>query len=255
MRLAERTALVTGAARGLGRSIASALAREGARVVVADLDEEGARATAADIPHAVPVCLDVGDRDAVRATVDDFTKDGNGLDILVNNAGLQRISAVAEFDEDQWNLVVGTMLTGTFLCTKHALPHLRRSTAGRVINIASVHGLVASPFKSAYVAAKHGVVGFTKSLALEEAENGVTANAVCPGYVRTALAEAQVTELARENQIDEAAALREILLEPAAVKRLVEPDEVAELVVYLASDAAGAITGSAIPIDCGWTAR
>ncbi len=182
-------------------------------MVVADLDEEGARATAADIPHAVPVCLDVGDRDAVRATVDDFTKDGNGLDILVNNAGLQRISAVAEFDEDQWNLVVGTMLTGTFLCTKHALPHLRRSTAGRVINIASVHGLVASPFKSAYVAAKHGVVGFTKSLALEEAENGVTANAVCPGYVRTALAEAQVTELARENQIDEAAALREILLE------------------------------------------
>ena len=147
------------------------------------------------------------------------------------------------------------MLTGTFLCTKYALPHLRRSSSGRVVNIASVHSLVASPFKSAYVAAKHGVLGFTKALALEEADNRITANAICPSYIRTALAEEQVTDQAKANNVTEAEALQEIILEPVAIKRLLEPEEVSELVVYLASDLASGITGSAIPIDCGWTAQ
>jgi len=255
MRLDGRGAMVTGAANGLGLSIARTLSREGARVALADLDREDAERAASELVGAIPVQLDVRDRDAAKAAVEKSVSAFGRLDILVNNAGFQRIAPVGDFDESDWEAIIGTMLTGTFLCTKHALPHLRRSTSGRVINVASVHSLVASPFKSAYVAAKHGVLGFTKALALEEADNRITANAICPSYVRTALAEEQVTDQAQANNITEAEALEKIILEPVAIKRLLEPEEVSELVVYLASDLASGITGSAIPIDCGWTAR
>ncbi|HZC02723.1 MAG TPA: 3-hydroxybutyrate dehydrogenase [Gammaproteobacteria bacterium] len=255
MRLDGRGAIVTGAANGLGLSIARTLSREGARVALADLDRENAEKAASELVGAISIQLDVRDRDAVKAAMEKTVSEFGRLDILVNNAGVQRIAPIDEFDEAHWEVIIGTMLTGTFLCTKHALPHLRRSSSGRVINIASVHGLVASPFKSAYVAAKHGVLGFTKALALEEAANGVTANAVCPSYIRTALAEEQVTDQAQANNMTEAEALEEIILQPVAIKRLLEPEEVSELVVYLASDLASGITGSAIPIDCGWTAR
>jgi 3-hydroxybutyrate dehydrogenase len=255
MRLGGRGAIVTGAANGLGLSIARTLSREGARVALADLDWENAERAASELVGAIPVQLDVRDRDAVKAALEKSVFEFGRLDIMVNNAGFQRIAPIGEFDEDHWEAIIGTMLTGTFLCTKHALPHLRRSTSGRVINIASVHSLVASPFKSAYIAAKHGVLGFTKALALEEADNRITANAICPSYVRTALAEEQVIDQARANKITEAEALQDIILEPLAIKRLLEPEEVSELVVYLASDLASGITGSAITIDCGWTAR
>jgi 3-hydroxybutyrate dehydrogenase len=255
MRLGGRGAIVTGAANGLGLSIARTLSREGARVALADLDWENAERAASELVGAIPVQLDVRDRDAAKAAVEKSVSEFGRLDILVNNAGFQRIASVGDFDEGDWEAIIGTMLTGTFLCTKHALPHLRRSTSGRVINIASVHSLVASPFKSAYVAAKHGVLGFTKALALEEADNRITANAICPSYIRTALAEEQVIDQARANKITEAEALEDIILEPVAIKRLLEPEEVSELVVYLASDLASGITGSAITIDCGWTAR
>ena len=255
MRLGGWGAIVTGAANGLGLSIARTLSREGARVAVADLDREDAERAASELVGAISVQLDVRDRDAVKAAVEKSVSEFGRLDILVNNAGFQRIAPVSDFDEGDWEAIIGTMLTGTFLCTKYALPHLRRSSSGRVVNIASVHSLVASPFKSAYVAAKHGVLGFTKALALEEADNRITANAICPSYIRTALAEEQVTDQAQANNITEAEALEEIILEPVAIKRLLEPEEVAELVVYLASDLASGITGSAIPIDCGWTAR
>lgn len=255
MRLEDRGAIVTGAAHGLGLSIARAFSQEGARVTLADLDGKNAEKAASRLAEAVPVQLDVRDRDAVEAVVEKTVAEFGRLDILVNNAGFQRISSVGEFDEGDWEAIIGTMLTGTFLCSKYALPHLRQSSAGRIINIASVHALVASPFKSAYIAAKHGVLGFTKALALEEAANRITANAVCPSYIRTALAEDQVTEQARAHNMTEAEALKEIILEPVAIKRLLEPEEVSELVVYLASDLASGITGSAIPIDCGWTAR
>jgi 3-hydroxybutyrate dehydrogenase len=255
MRLGGRGAIVTGAANGLGLSIARTLSREGARVALADLDWENAERAASELVGAIPVQLDVRDRDAVKAALEKSVFEFGRLDIMVNNAGFQRIAPIGEFDEAHWEAIIGTMLTGTFLCTKHALPHLRRSTSGRVINIASVHSLVASPFKSAYIAAKHGVLGFTKALALEEADNRITANAICPSYVRTALAEEQVIDQARANKITEAEALEDIILEPVAIKRLLEPEEVSELVVYLASDLAGGITGSAITIDCGWTAR
>jgi 3-hydroxybutyrate dehydrogenase len=255
MRLGGRGAIVTGAANGLGLSIARTLSREGARVALADLDWENAERAASELVGAIPVQLDVRDRDAVKAALEKSVFEFGRLDIMVNNAGFQRIAPIGEFDEAHWEAIIGTMLTGTFLCTKHALPHLRRSTSGRVINIASVHSLVASPFKSAYIAAKHGVLGFTKALALEEADNRITANAICPSYVRTALAEEQVIDQARANNITEAEALQDIILEPVAIKRLLEPEEVSELVVYLASDLASGITGSAITIDCGWTAR
>ena len=255
MRLGGRGAIVTGAANGLGLSIARTLSREGARVALADLDWENAERAASELVGAIPLQLDVRDRDAVKAALEKSVFEFGRLDIMVNNAGFQRIAPIGEFDEAHWEAIIGTMLTGTFLCTKHALPHLRRSTSGRVINIASVHSLVASPFKSAYIAAKHGVLGFTKALALEEADNRITANAICPSYVRTALAEEQVIDQARANKITEAEALEDIILEPVAIKRLLEPEEVSELVVYLASDLASGITGSAITIDCGWTAR
>ena len=255
MRLGGRGAIVTGAANGLGLSIARTLSREGARVALADLDWKNAERAASELVGAIPVQLDVRDRDAVKAALEKSVFEFGRLDIMVNNAGFQRIAPIGEFDEDHWEAIIGTMLTGTFLCTKHALPHLRRSTSGRVINVASVHSLVASPFKSAYIAAKHGVLGFTKALALEEADNRITANAICPSYIRTALAEEQVTDQAKTNNITEAEALQKIILEPVAIKRLLEPEEVSELVVYLASDLASGITGSAIPIDCGWTAQ
>ncbi len=255
MRLDGRGAIVTGAANGLGLSIARTLSREGARVALADLDWENAEKAASELVGAISIQLDVRDRDAAKAAMEKTVSEFGRLDILVNNAGVQRIAPIGEFDEVHWEVIIGTMLTGTFLCTKHALPHLRRSSSGRVINIASVHSLVASPFKSAYVAAKHGVLGFTKALALEEADNRITANAVCPSYIRTALAEEQVTDQAQANNMTEAEALQEIILQPVAIKRLLEPEEVSELIVYLASDLASGITGSAIPIDCGWTAR
>ena len=255
MRLDGRVAIVTGAANGLGLSIARTFSQEGARVTLADLDGKGVEKVASELEGAISVQLDVRDRGAAKAAMENTFTEFGRLDILVNNAGFQRIAPIGEFDEDDWEAIIGTMLTGTFLCTKHALPHLRRSGSGRIINIASVHSLVASPFKSAYVAAKHGVLGFTKALALEEAANGITANAVCPSYIRTPLAEEQITEQAQANNMTEAEALEEIILEPVAIKRLLEPEEVSELVIYLASDLASGVTGSAIPIDCGWTAR
>lgn len=254
MRLTGRAALVTGAASGLGYSIAKALCNSGAKVAIADLDSADIEKAASTITGALPVSVDVRDSDLVRTMVDVSVAELGTLDIVVNNAGLQRINRIEDFDEREWRLVIDTMVTGTFLCTKYSLPHLRRSAFGRVVNIASVHSLVASPLKSAYVAAKHGVLGFTKALALEEAGNEITANAVCPGYVRTSLVERQITMYMDEHNATEPEAV-EALLDPVAIKRLLEPDEVAELVVYLASDAARSITGSAFTIDCGWTAH
>src|SRR4028118_1496735 len=212
MRLDGRGAIVTGAANGLGLSIARTLSQEGARVALADLDGKNAEKAASGLAEAIPVQLDVRDRDAVEAAVEKTVAEFGRLDILVNNAGFQRIAPIGEFDEGDWDAIIGTMLTGTFLCTKHALPRLRQSASGRVINIASVHGLVASPFKSAYVAAKHGVVGFTKSVALELAETGVTCNAICPGYVRTPLVEGQVADQAKVHNMSEDEVIRNIIL-------------------------------------------
>ncbi|MDI6772057.1 MAG: 3-hydroxybutyrate dehydrogenase [bacterium] len=254
-----KAAIVTGAASGIGRAIALALVREGARVCVADTDEQGGQQTVALIEQgggdARFVRTDVAHSDDVRAMVEEAAAAFGGLDILVNNAGLQYVAPIVDYPEDKWDQLVGVLLRGTFLCTKYALPHMIRRCWGRIVNVASAHGLVASPFKSAYVSAKHGVVGFTKVAAWEVAEHGVTVNAICPGYVRTPLVEGQIADQARVHGIPEAEVVQRIMLEPHAIKRMIEPDEVAAMVVYLCSEAAGMISGAALTMDGGWTAR
>lgn len=257
--LKTKAALVTGAASGIGRAIATMLAAHGAAVGVCDLNMSGSREVAGEVEqaggHAVPIQADVSKPEHVRAAVQTMTGEFGRIDILVNNAGLQFIAPVHEFPEEKWNLLIGVMLTGTFLCTKYALPHMMARRWGRIINISSIHGLVASPFKGAYIAAKHGIVGLTRTVALEVAEHGITANAICPAYVRTPLVEGQIAEQAKVHGIPASEVVEKIMLAPAAVKRLLEPEEIGGLALYLCSDLASGVTGAAYPIDGGWMAR
>ena len=250
-----KTALVTGAASGIGQAVAADLARRGAKVLCADLNAAEGEAAAQAIPGAIFQRADVASRDDCRSLVERATREWGGVDILVNNAGVQHVSPVEEFPEDRWEQLVKIMLFGAFYLTRYAIPHMYERGWGRIINVSSIHGLVASPYKSAYTAAKHGLNGFTRSVALEAADKGVTVNAVCPSYVRTPLVEKQIADQARVNGITEDAVVRDIMLAPAAIKRLLEPDEVAAYVSFLASDAAAGITGALQVIDCGWTAR
>ena len=258
-KLDGKAAIVTGAASGIGRAIAATLGAAGAAICVGDLDEEGSRRVAGEIERsggrAIAVRADVSRADQVEALVRATAEAFGRMDILVNNAGLQHVAPVHEFPLEKWNQLIGVMLTGTFLCTRAALPHMMTKRWGRVVNISSIHGLVASPFKSAYISAKHGIIGFTRTLALEVAEHGITANAVCPGYVRTPLVEGQIADQARVHGIPAQQVVETIMLAPSALKRLLEPEEVAFLVLYLCSEAAAGITGAAYSIDGGWTAR
>jgi 3-hydroxybutyrate dehydrogenase len=257
--LMGRVAIITGAGSGLGKAIASALAREGVAVVVNDIDRENGTAVAQDIIRSGgDAIFHLGDVSRVndvisliRTTVDRYRR----LDILVNNAGLQHISPLWEFPVEKWNQLIGVMLTGPFLTTKYAFPHMQAQKKGRIINIASVQALVSAEFKVAYVAAKHGLLGLTKVTALEGGPYNITAVAVCPCYVRTPLVEKQIAGQAKFHGISEQQVVEKIMTAPAALQRLLEPEEVAALVVYLAGDVARCITGSAVPIDCGWTAR
>jgi 3-hydroxybutyrate dehydrogenase len=253
--LAGKSALVTGAASGIGRAIAIDLATHGAQVLLADLNSQDGEALAKTIPRSVFQCADVSARADCRALVDRATAEWGGVDVLVNNAGLQHVSPIESFPEDRWEQLVQIMLFGAFYLTRYALPHMYERGWGRIVNISSLHGLVASPYKSAYVSAKHGLNGLTKTVALEAAEKGVTVNAVCPSYVRTPLVEKQIAEQARVHGITEDAVVRDIMLAPAAIKRLLEAEEVAAYVSFLCSDAASGITGAEQVIDCGWTAR
>jgi 3-hydroxybutyrate dehydrogenase len=252
--LSGKTAVVTGAASGIGRAIATALAAQGARVAVADLDERGGKALASSIGGMFQR-TDVSSADDCRALVGAAVREYGSVDILVNNAGLQHVAPIEDFPEEKWDYIVRVMLVGAFYLTKYAIPHMYAKGWGRVVNVSSVHGLVASPYKSAYVAAKHGLNGLTKAIALEAAEKGVTVNAICPSYVRTPLVEQQIADQARVHGISEDAVIRDIMLAPAALKRLLEPSEVAAYATFLCSDSAAAITGSLQVIDCGWTAR
>jgi 3-hydroxybutyrate dehydrogenase len=252
MLLEGRTALITGAGSGIGRSIAETFANEGARVLVHDIDDR-----ARDVAEALegPFLLaDLGDPLAVRRLADEALAHGP-VDILINNAGFQHIAPVEDFPEEMWTRMLQVMLTAPFQLTKYLLPTMKQRGWGRIVSIASIHGTVASPYKSAYVSAKHGLLGLTKTVALEAAAHGVTVNALCPAYVRTPLVENQIADQARTRDIPPSEVLERILLEPAAIKRLVEPTEVAHLAAFLASDRASAITGSSYSIDLGWTAR
>jgi 3-hydroxybutyrate dehydrogenase len=230
-------ALVTGAASGIGRAIAARLEAGGARVLAVDLRPDPA---GPGEPFEADLTTREGNADAVAAAVERL----GGLDVVVANAGIQHVAPVEAFPEDEWDRIVALLLTSPFLLAKHAWPHLAEAESGRFIAVASAHGLVASPHKAAYVAAKHGVLGLVKTLALEGAERGILATAVCPGYVRTPLVEAQLADKAESE-----------LLAPHAVQRLIEPDEVAEAVAFLAGPHGSAFTGAAVPMDLGWTAR
>ena len=253
--LSGKSALVTGAASGIGRAIAQDLAAHGACVLLADLAEGEGRDVASGLEGAVFQRADVTSREDCRALVDRAEREWGGVDILVNNAGVQHVAPVEEFPEDRWEQLIRIMLIAPFLLTKYAIPSMYRRGWGRIVNIDSIHGLVASPYKSAYVSAKHGLLGLTKTVAVEAGERGVTCNAICPSYVRTPLVERQIDDLARTNNISRDDVIGQIMLAPAARKALLEPSEVAAFATFLCSDAAAGITGSAQTIDCGWTAR
>jgi len=253
--LKDKSALVTGAASGIGHAIAVDLAAHGAAVLLADLNAEAGMAASKAIPGSLFMRADVSSRADCRALVDRATAEWGGVDVLVNNAGFQQVSPIEEFPEDRWEQLVRVVLFGAFYLTKYAIPHMYEEGWGRIVNISSLHGLVASPYKSAYISAKHGLNGLTKTVALEGADRGVTVNAVCPSYVRTPLVEKQIADQARVHGISEEAVIRDIMLAPAAIKRLLEPEEVAAYVTFLCSDAAAGITGAEQLIDAGWTAR
>jgi 3-hydroxybutyrate dehydrogenase len=254
-----RVAVVTGAASGIGYAIAKSFAQAGANCVIADIDPASGERARIELEALGPACAfvatDVSDAAQVRRLMDTAIDKFGRLDILVNNAGLQHISPVVDFPEERWDYLIGVILTGTFLCCKYALPHMIRHKWGRVVNIGSIHSKVASPFKAAYVASKHGVLGLTKVVALEVAEHNITSNAICPAYVRTPLVEKQIQEQAVRHGIPPAEVVTKIMTQPAAIHRLLEPEEVAALALYLCSDEAAGITGAALDIDLGWTAR
>lgn len=254
-----KVAVITGAASGIGYAIARSLTKAGVHCVIADVDQaQGERANkelASIDSESAFVRTNVSDATEVRRLMDLAIERFGRLDILVNNAGLQHIAPVVDFPEERWDYLVGVMLKGTFLCCKYALPHMIRQKWGRIVNVASLHGKVASPFKAAYVSAKHGVLGLTKVVALEVGEYNITANAICPAYVRTPLVEKQIEEQAHRHKISPEEVVRKIMTEPAAIHRLLEADEVASLALYLCSEEAAGITGAALDIDLGWTAR
>lgn len=249
-----RIAIVTGGARGIGRATAEALAHKGNRVVIADLNEASGKELADTIGgHFVKVDLSL--RSDCKRLVDETLSHYGEVHILINNAGFQHIDPIEIFPEDTWDKMLGVMLTAPFLLTKYVWGAMKTYGWGRIINISSIHGRVASPFKSAYITAKHGLIGLTRTAALEGGEHGITVNAICPAYVRTPLVESQIADQARTRRISAEDVVEQIMLEPAAIKRLITSEEVAALAIYLCSDAASAVTGVDWAIDLGWTAR
>jgi 3-hydroxybutyrate dehydrogenase len=250
--------LITGAGGGLGRGLALQCALAGYRLFLADLQLDGLEQTVAEIPAARRGCasihkLDVSSAAQVQALIESLR--GEQIDVLINNAGLQHVSQIDAFPEDRWDLLIDVMLKGPFLLTRALLPAMRARNFGRIINIGSIHSLVASPFKSAYVSAKHGLLGLSKAVALETAAHDITINTICPAYVRTPLVDAQIRSQAQANHISEKDVIDKIMLEPMPKKAFITVKEVAGTVEFLLSDAARNITGQTIVIDGGWTAR
>src|SRR5215472_5717293 len=253
--LEGKVAIVTGAASGIGLAIARDFAQHGIRVTLSDIDAERGSAAASELAGARFQAADMANSNDIAGLVTGTLAAEGQVDILVNNAGIQYVAPITEFPEAKWRQIIEIMLTAPFLLTKAVLPGMYARKWGRILNIASVHALRASAFKAAYVTAKHGLLGLTRVTALEGAEHGVTCNAICPSYVRTALVEKQIASQAKVHGIEESEVVEKIMLVEAPIRRLLEPSEVAKLVAFLCSDEASAITGSALTIDCGWTAH
>jgi 3-hydroxybutyrate dehydrogenase len=256
-----KTALVTGSTSGIGLGIAEAFAAAGANIMLngfGDAVEVEALRRGLAERHGVTVRYDAADmsqQSAIEAMMQRALAEFGSIDLLINNAGIQHVAPVDEFPVEKWNAILAINLTAAFHTTRLALPSMKRKGFGRVVNIASAHALVASPYKSAYVAAKHGIAGLTKTVVLEVAEAGITVNAVCPGYVLTPLVEKQIPDTAKARGISEEAVVRDVLLAAQPTKRFVQVGEVAALTLHLCSDAAASITGSVLPVDGGWTAH
>lgn len=251
------TILITGAGGGLGRGLAQCLAQKGHSLITADIKEPAVEETARLIRESGGLAegrvVDLASEDSVNrlwAAMAD-----RPVDVLINNAGLQHVSPLEEFSTEKWDLLMDVMLRGTFLMTRAALPGMRARNFGRIIHIGSIHSLVASPYKSAYVAAKHAVQGFSKTLALETGGNDITTNTICPSYIRTAMVESQIKDQARTRGISEDEVIERVMLEPMPKKAFIRIEEVAAAVEYLISPLAGNVTGQSITIDGGWTAR
>jgi len=250
----KRIAVVTGGASGIGLACAERLARDGCTVVIADLNEQAGREHARRLQGSF-IAADLSRREGCKALVDETLRQHGTVHILVNNAGFQHVSPIEAFPEDQWDRMISLMLTAPFLLTRYCWPSMKKQKWGRILNIGSIHALIASPFKVGYIAAKHGLVGITKTAALEGGEHGITVNAICPAYVRTPLVDNQIADQAKANAMSPEEVVEKVMLAPAAVKRLIEPAEVADFAAYLCSEPAGVITGAALTMDLGWTAR
>ena len=259
--LEGKVSLVTGSTSGIGLGIARALAAAGSSIVLNGFgNPQEIAATRSRLGSEFQVEVDYSPADmskpeAIRDMVDGILKSSGRLDVVVNNAGIQHVAPIQEFPVEKWQLILAINLSSAFHTTRCALPSMREHGWGRIINIASAHGLVASPFKSAYVAAKHGLVGLTKVSALETAEDGITCNAICPGYVFTPLVEAQIEAQAKTHNIPREQVVRDVLLAQQPNKKFATVEEIGAVAVFLASDAATSITGIALPVDGGWTAH
>lgn len=257
----RKSAVITGSTSGIGKAVAEALAASGVNIMLngfGDADAIETQRAELEKKHGITAIYNAADMtkaSEIRAMMDTAAETFGGIGIVVNNAGIQHVSPIDTFPTEKWDAIIAINLTSAFHTTAAALPHMRKSGWGRVVNIASAHGLVASPFKSAYVAAKHGILGLTKTTALETAQDGITCNAICPGYVRTPLVEAQIPDTAKARGITEDEVIRDVILAAQPTKSFVGLEELGALTVFLCSDAAKSITGASLPIDGGWTAK
>ena len=248
-----KVAVITGGASGIGRAVARRFAAEGARIVIGDARADAGRAEAEELGGYF-AHVDLSRREDCRRLVQEAVQSYGTVHILVNNAGFQHIDPIEDFPEAVWKQMMAVMLTAPFLLTRYAWPHLRTQQWGRIINMASIHATVASPFKSGYVTAKHALLGLTRTTALEGAKDNIFAYAICPAYVRTPLVEKQIVDQARTRGILPEEVVEQVMLERAALKRLIEPEEIAEMTVFLCSPVASTMTGAPIMMDLGWTA-
>ncbi len=255
----EKTAIVTGSTSGIGLGIARGLAEAGMDIVLNGFgDPEAIEEERLGVEKLGVRChydgADMSKPEEITALVEDTIGRFGRLDVLVNNAGIQNVQPVEEFPPEKWDLILAINMSSAFHTVRAALPHMKERAWGRIINIASAHGLIASPFKSAYVTAKHGVLGFTKTVALEVAEHGITSNAICPGYVLTPLVENQIADTAKARGMTEEQVVRDVMLAPQWTKKFVTVEQLAGTALFLCSEAADNITGIALPVDGGWTA-